>query len=124
MLIGHLSGRGRWRQERDRERVQFLPIRKRVVARLTSFALYRRFQAKFHQIVASEQAANFISVLHNSQLTVIPWSVIQSKEFYTLFTKLSKLLMSQETTHASAGEFLVTLKTLMAKMKVRPMGSW
>lgn len=29
------------------------------------------------------------------------------------------MLLDQEATHNSAGEFLVTLKTLMAKMKVR-----
>lgn len=77
-----------------------------------------RFFAKFSQIVSKEQATNFITVLHNSQLTVIPWSVIQSREFYALFGKLRNLLFSQKSTHGTAGQFLITLKTLMAKMKV------
>lgn len=78
-----------------------------------------RFSSKFGQIVSKEQASNFITVLHNSQLTVIPWSVILSADFYRLFGKLGKTLFNQETTHDTAGEFLITLKTLMAKMKVR-----
>lgn len=49
----------------------------------------------------------------------MPWNVIQTKEFYELFSELSGQLTCQDTTHATAGEFLLTLKTLMAKLKVR-----
>ncbi|KAG8994929.1 hypothetical protein FRB90_000300 [Tulasnella sp. 427] len=73
--------------------------------------------------LSKEQASNFITVLHNSQLTVIPWSVILSSDFYRLFFKLGKTLFNQKTTHDSAGEFLITLKTLMAKMKAQDWGS-
>lgn len=48
----------------------------------------------------------------------MPWNVIQSKEFYKLFLKLAKQLFRQKTTHSTAGEFLLTIKTLMAKLKV------
>ncbi|KAG8962040.1 hypothetical protein FRC05_005627 [Tulasnella sp. 425] len=85
--------------------------------------IVREFFAKFSQIVSKEQATNFISVLHDGQLTVIPWSVIQSKEFYALFSKLRSLLFNQTSTHGTAGEFLITLKTLMAKMKAQDWGS-
>ncbi|KAG9001922.1 hypothetical protein FRB90_011463 [Tulasnella sp. 427] len=85
--------------------------------------IVKEFFAKFSQIVSKEQATNFITVLHNSQLTVIPWSVIQSREFYALFGKLRNLLFSQKSTHGTAGEFLITLKTLMAKMKAQDWGS-
>ncbi|KAG8926003.1 hypothetical protein FRC01_009457, partial [Tulasnella sp. 417] len=85
--------------------------------------IVKEFFAKFSQIVSKEQATNFITVLHNSQLTVIPWSVIQSREFYALFGKLRNLLFSQKSTHGTAGEFLMTLKTLMAKMKAQDWGS-
>ncbi|KAG8930696.1 hypothetical protein FRC01_002390, partial [Tulasnella sp. 417] len=85
--------------------------------------IVKEFFAKFSQIVSREQATNFITVLHNSQLTVIPWSVIQSREFYALFGKLRNLLFSQKSTHGTAGEFLITLKTLMAKMKAQDWGS-
>src|ERR1700691_5403526 len=44
--------------------------------------------------------------------------VIESKEFYKLFPKLKKRLDQQPMTHHTAGEFLDTLKTLMAKLKV------
>ncbi|KAG8897271.1 hypothetical protein FRB99_008270, partial [Tulasnella sp. 403] len=66
---------------------------------------------EFSQIVSTKQTLNFITMLHNSQLTVIPWTVIQSREFYTLFSKLKKRLLKQRTTHATAGQFLKTLKT-------------
>ena len=44
--------------------------------------------------------------------------VIESKEFYKLFPKLKKRLDQQPMTHHTAGEFLDTMKTLMAKLKV------
>lgn len=77
-----------------------------------------RFFAKFSQIVSKEQATNFITVLHNSELAVIPWSVIQSRTFYALFGKLRNILPSQKCTHGTAGEFLITLKALMARLMV------
>jgi len=45
--------------------------------------------------------------------------VIESKEFYRLFPALKRQLDKQVVTHRSAGEFLHTMKTLMAKLKVR-----
>jgi len=44
--------------------------------------------------------------------------VIESKEFYKLFRKVKKTLDQQPTSHHTAGGFLLTLKTLMAKLKV------
>jgi hypothetical protein len=51
-------------------------------------------------------------------LQIIPWPVIESREFYRLFTSLKRRLDQQPTSHHTAGEFLHTLKTLMAKLKV------
>ncbi|KAG8993098.1 hypothetical protein FRB94_011064 [Tulasnella sp. JGI-2019a] len=85
--------------------------------------IVQEFFAKFSQIVDQEQAENFITKLHAGQLTVIPWNVIESREFYTLFSKLSRQLFKQKTTHTSAGEFLMTLKTLMAKLKAQDWGA-
>ncbi|KAG8918942.1 hypothetical protein FRC02_002026 [Tulasnella sp. 418] len=85
--------------------------------------IVKEFSSKFSQIVSDEREGNFISVLHASQLTVIPWPVIQSRPFYTLFSRLRNLLFKQPTTHASAGEFLLTLKTLMAKLKAQDWGA-
>ncbi|KAG8920753.1 hypothetical protein FRC02_000712, partial [Tulasnella sp. 418] len=85
--------------------------------------IVKEFSSKFSQILSEEQGANFITVLHAAQLTVIPWPVIQSRPFYTLFSKLRTLLFKQPNTHASAGEFLLTLKTLMAKLKAQDGGS-
>jgi hypothetical protein len=77
-----------------------------------------RFSLKFQKIVQDEQDANFISRLHAGKLQIIPWPVIESKEFYKLFAALKRKLDQQATSHHTAGEFLHTLKTLMAKLKV------
>jgi hypothetical protein len=77
-----------------------------------------RFSLKFQKIVQDEQDANFISKLHSGKLDIIPWPVIESRQFYTLFPAVKKRLDQQPITHHTAGEFLYTLKTLMAKLKV------
>jgi len=45
--------------------------------------------------------------------------VVKSREFYKLFATLKKRLDLQKISHPAAGEFLYTIKTLMAKLKVR-----
>ncbi|KIO19089.1 hypothetical protein M407DRAFT_31267 [Tulasnella calospora MUT 4182] len=85
--------------------------------------IVEEFRSKFNQIVLRERGENFITVLHDSQLAVMPWDVIQSKEFYTRFSKLSKHLFKQRATHRTAGEFLLTLKTLMAKLTAQDWGA-
>ena len=77
-----------------------------------------RFSLKFQKIVQDEQDANFISHLHGGKLQIIPWPVIGSEDFYGLFFELKKKLDQQPPSHPTAGEFLHTLKTLMAKLKV------
>jgi hypothetical protein len=77
-----------------------------------------RFSLKFREIVQREQSANFISRLHRGKLNIIPWPVIESREFYNLFSALKTRLDQQIISHPSAGEFLHTTKTLMAKLKV------
>ncbi len=73
---------------------------------------------RHQQIVQDEQDANFISRLHSGRLNIVPWPIIESKSFYNLFFALRKRLDQQVLTHPAAGEFLLTLKTLMAKLKV------
>ncbi|KAF8428955.1 hypothetical protein L210DRAFT_3508644 [Boletus edulis BED1] len=77
----------------------------------------REFSLKFQRIVQDEQETNFISQLHAGRLSVIPWPVIESKEFYELFPAVKRQLDEQAVTHQSAGEFLHLMKTLMAKLK-------
>jgi len=69
-------------------------------------------------MVQDEKDANFISRLHADKLQIIPWPMIGSKEFYKLFGALKRKLDQQPTSHHTAGEFLHTSKTLMAKLKV------
>jgi hypothetical protein len=68
--------------------------------------------------VEQEQDANFISRLHGGRLDIIPWPVIDSKDFYKLFTILKRRLDLQKVSHPTAREFLYRIKTLMAKLKV------
>ncbi|KAJ7016426.1 hypothetical protein C8F04DRAFT_981687 [Mycena alexandri] len=75
------------------------------------------------KIVQDEKDANFISRLHAGRLDIIPWPVIESRGFYALFPTLIKTLAQQEVTHSTAGEFLHTLKTLMAKLKANDWGA-
>ncbi|KAG8904121.1 hypothetical protein FRB99_002205 [Tulasnella sp. 403] len=81
------------------------------------------FHSKFRKIVDSEQSSNFITTLHGGRFDIIPWDVIKTRKFYTLFQHLCKTLFAQRVTHATAGQFLQTLKTLMAKLKVQDWGS-
>ena len=103
----------RVRQERNSSRV-------RVYAYLYGgllTILAPRFRLKFRGIVKEEQKANFISRLHRGKLDIIPWPVIESSEFYKLLSALKKRLDQQSISHPVAGEFLHTIKTLMAKLK-------
>ncbi|KAG8219200.1 hypothetical protein J3R82DRAFT_13 [Butyriboletus roseoflavus] len=83
----------------------------------------KEFSLKFQRIVQDEQEANFISRLHAGKLNIVPWPVIESKEFYTLFPALKRRLDQQVVTHRSAGEFLHLMKTLMAKLKANDWGA-
>ncbi|KAF9443582.1 hypothetical protein P691DRAFT_778790 [Macrolepiota fuliginosa MF-IS2] len=85
--------------------------------------IVREFSSKFQKIVQQEQGANFISRLHAGRLNIIPWPVIESSQFYALFMTLKRQLDSQKITHPSAGEFLHTLKILMAKLKANDWGA-
>lgn len=84
---------------------------------VTDSTIYR-FSLKFQQIVEEEQESNFITRLHNGDLMIIPWPVIESRRFYTLYSGVKRLLDDQPITHHQAGIFLQTMKTLMAKLKV------
>ena len=84
----------------------------------------RRFSLKFQKIVEQEQDANFISRLHGGKLAIIPWPVIESKEFFKEFSTLKGHLDLQKTSHKTAGQFLHTIKTLMAKLKVYFMSGY
>ncbi|KAI9444004.1 hypothetical protein H4582DRAFT_2189914 [Lactarius indigo] len=83
----------------------------------------REFSLRFQRIVEDEQDSNFITRLHAGRLNIIPWPVIESKEFYKFFSKVKKALDQQPTSHRTAGEFLLTLKTLMAKLKANDWGA-
>ncbi|KAI5122456.1 hypothetical protein M0805_008767 [Coniferiporia weirii] len=83
----------------------------------------REFELKLHRIVEEEQASNFISRLYRGRLNIIPWPVIESRQFYTLFSTLKRHLDKQSATHEGGGTFLQKMKMLMAKLKTNDWGS-
>ncbi|KAH7105369.1 hypothetical protein BKA62DRAFT_386244 [Auriculariales sp. MPI-PUGE-AT-0066] len=85
--------------------------------------MVKEFQLKFAKIVTEEQAQNFITKAHKGQTTIVPWPVIESRQFYDLFLQLKKVLVKQKISHPTAGSFLLTLKTLMAKIKTHDWGA-
>ncbi|KAG8713462.1 hypothetical protein FRC11_012069, partial [Ceratobasidium sp. 423] len=80
--------------------------------------IVKEFSLKFQAIVEKERDQNFITRLHRGRIQIIPWPVINSPGFYTLFNRLHQRLDQQPFTHGSGGAFLHNLKTLMAKIKV------
>ncbi|KIJ07932.1 hypothetical protein PAXINDRAFT_102749 [Paxillus involutus ATCC 200175] len=85
--------------------------------------IVREFQLKFQKIVHDEQGSNFITRLHRGQLSILPWPVIESREFYKQFSAIKNKLDRQPVTHNAAGEFLHLMKTLMAKLKANDWGA-
>ncbi|KEP46676.1 putative cytochrome P450 family protein, partial [Rhizoctonia solani 123E] len=85
--------------------------------------IVKEFSLKFQAIVEKERDQNFISRLHRGKIQIIPWPVINSPGFYTLFNSLHRRLDQQPFTHTSGGAFLHNLKTLMAKIKTSDWGS-
>ncbi|KAF8267054.1 hypothetical protein EI94DRAFT_1830340 [Lactarius quietus] len=77
----------------------------------------REFSLQFQQIVQQERGANFISRLHRGKLDIIPFPVIEVPGFYKLLLTLKQRLDTQIISYPTAGEFLYTIKTLMAKLK-------
>ncbi|KAG8955250.1 hypothetical protein FRC03_011241 [Tulasnella sp. 419] len=85
--------------------------------------ILNEFSSKLDHIISDEGEANFISVLHASQIKIIPGPVIRSRSFYTFISVFRDLLLKQPTTHTTAGEFLLTLKMLMAMLKAQDWGA-
>ncbi|KAF8483069.1 hypothetical protein JB92DRAFT_3033310 [Gautieria morchelliformis] len=85
--------------------------------------IVKEFSEKLHRIVVKEQDSNFITRLHKGQITIMPWPVIESSKFYSMFHRLKRVLYSQPITHPGAGMFLSTMKTLMAKLKTNDWGA-
>ncbi|EMD40863.1 hypothetical protein CERSUDRAFT_121499 [Gelatoporia subvermispora B] len=85
--------------------------------------IIKEFSLKFQQIVQLEQGSNFITRLHRGRLDIVPWPVIESRQFYTLFTAFRKRLDKQATTYSGGSIFLQIIKTVMAKLKANDWGA-
>ncbi|KAI0295672.1 hypothetical protein B0F90DRAFT_1820352 [Multifurca ochricompacta] len=82
----------------------------------------KEFSHKFQKIVKEEQYSNFVTRLHAGNSKIIPWPLIESREFYRLFRTVKKMLGQQPIVHHTAGEFLYTLRILMAKLTANDWG--
>lgn len=91
---------------------------------VTNWTTFLRLFLKFQDIVQQERGDNFISRLHRGKLDIIPFPVIESPEFYDLLSTLKERLDFQSISHQTAGEFLDTMKALMAKLMVRQSRFW
>ncbi|CAE6489587.1 unnamed protein product [Rhizoctonia solani] len=83
----------------------------------------KEFSLKFGEIVQMERDKNFISRLHRGKIQIIPWPVINSPEFYSLFNAVRKRLEMQDFTHQTGGAFLHKLKSLMVDIKAKSQAS-
>ncbi|CAE7065773.1 unnamed protein product, partial [Rhizoctonia solani] len=79
--------------------------------------IQKEFSLQFSNIVQLERDKNFISRLHRGKVQIIPWPVIDSPEFYSLFTAIRRRLEVQSFTHQTGGAFLHKLKSLMVDIK-------
>ncbi|KAI9429455.1 hypothetical protein H4582DRAFT_2149461 [Lactarius indigo] len=73
----------------------------------------REFSLKFQKIVQQEQRPNFISRLHRGRLNIIPWSVIESREFYNLFSHSFRSSYSSFLTETMTEHRAKTLSTFL-----------
>ncbi|ORX89069.1 hypothetical protein K493DRAFT_306093 [Basidiobolus meristosporus CBS 931.73] len=80
--------------------------------------IVREFQSKFSQIVSKEGEDNFITKLHGSRLSILPWPIFNDPQFYTTFNSIGQMLSQQKITHNNARQFLQNIKVLMCKMKI------
>ncbi|KAG8749810.1 hypothetical protein FRC11_011015, partial [Ceratobasidium sp. 423] len=87
------------------------------VADADSRDVVRDFSLKLQGIVEKERDRNFITRLHRGRIQIVPWPVINSPDFYVLFSRLRQRFDQQPFTHCSGGAFLCSLKILMAKIK-------
>ncbi|CAE6459507.1 unnamed protein product [Rhizoctonia solani] len=79
--------------------------------------IVQEFALRFREIVQLERDRNFITQLHRGKLQIIPWPVINSSAFYSLFGVVKQRLDQQPFTHQTGGAFLHKLKTLLIKIK-------
>ncbi|CUA74255.1 hypothetical protein RSOLAG22IIIB_05485 [Rhizoctonia solani] len=93
------------------------------IANTDSKDVVNEFALKLQRMVEHERDQNFITRLHNGCVQIIPWPVIHSPNFYTLFGSLRQRLEQQQFTHSDGGTFLCNLKTLIAKIKTNDWGS-
>ncbi|CAE6371963.1 unnamed protein product [Rhizoctonia solani] len=93
------------------------------IANTDSKDIVNEFALKFQRMVEHERGQNFITRLHNGCVQIIPWPVIDSPSFYTLFGRLRQRLEQQPFTYSDGGTFLYNLKTLIAKINTNDWGS-
>ncbi|KAG8893396.1 hypothetical protein FRB99_001968, partial [Tulasnella sp. 403] len=71
--------------------------------------------SRLRGLISNEQEANFVTSLHDSQVTIVPWDSRRDQPP----DGLAEHLFRQAATHRSAGDFSTMFKGLMAKLKLQ-----
>ncbi|KZT34134.1 hypothetical protein SISSUDRAFT_314112 [Sistotremastrum suecicum HHB10207 ss-3] len=77
------------------------------VADADSDEIVQEFGDKFQRIVMDEQESNFITRLHNGNINIIPWPLIETEKFYTIFKQISR---NAENAHGKVEESLAVYR--------------
>ncbi|KAL5639869.1 hypothetical protein ACGC1H_006444 [Rhizoctonia solani] len=82
-----------------------------------SNVVLKEFSCELQKHIEHIDERNAIPSLHRGGIQVIPWPVINTTDFYTMFTHLRELLFQGQPAHPSGSAFLHVLKIMMAKIK-------
>ncbi|KZS89200.1 hypothetical protein SISNIDRAFT_458932 [Sistotremastrum niveocremeum HHB9708] len=90
-------------------------VKAEIVKEYATVSISKRI--RFQRIVMEEQESNFMTRLHSGNITIIPWPLIETEQFYAMFNRIRKEFFAHPITHPNGSRFLETLKMLMAKLK-------
>ncbi|CAE6445143.1 unnamed protein product [Rhizoctonia solani] len=82
-----------------------------------SNVIIKEFSCELQKHIEHTDERNVVPSLHHGGIQVIPWPVINTTDFYAMFTHLHKLLLKGQPAHPSGSVFLHALKIMMAKIK-------
>ncbi|KAG8749559.1 hypothetical protein FRC11_011192, partial [Ceratobasidium sp. 423] len=84
-----------------------------------TYATVQEFSDDFQKLIEDTAERSSILSLHRGGIQVIPWPVINTTDFYAMFTYLRERLLQRQPTYPSGSVFLHNLKILMTKIKAR-----
>ncbi|KDN44291.1 hypothetical protein RSAG8_05555, partial [Rhizoctonia solani AG-8 WAC10335] len=79
--------------------------------------VFKEFSCELQKLIEHADERNAIPSLHRGGIQVIPWPVINTTDFYAMFTHLHEQLFKGQPSHPSGSVLLHNLKIMMAKIK-------